>query len=76
MSLVASKLVPAKVIQTAIITAMFSSSDNWWPPHTKKFRNFAVYEMKLKTSFSINFQANLFEDHTYLADSVVSQWKL
>ena len=30
--------------------------------------------MKLKTSFSINFQENLFEVHTYLADSVASQW--
>lgn len=76
MSFVSSKLVDAKVIQTAIITALFSCSVNRWPPHTKKFRSFGMYEMKLETSFSINFEEKFFEDHTYLADSVVRKWEL
>lgn len=35
-----------------------------------------MYEMKLETSFSINFEEKFFEDHTYLADSVVRKWEL
>jgi len=58
---VSSRSMGAKSIQTncgqaAIITTMFSSSDNLWPPHTKIFRNFALFEMKRKRLFQLIFK--------------------